>query len=90
MARRVARSMARYRWITSAPKSVSVAAPPPRPPSVVLTTGFLNSELMLSTSSHAERYDIFIPRAASLIDPPSRIDSRIVILPGPRGRSDLK
>jgi hypothetical protein len=45
---------------------------------------------MLSTSSHAERYDIFIPRAASLIDPPSRIDSRIVILPGPRGRSDLK
>jgi hypothetical protein len=31
---------------------------------------------MLSTSSHAERYDIFMPRAAWLIDPPSRIDSR--------------
>jgi len=44
-------------------KSVSVADPPPRPPSVGLTTAW-ESEFTLLTSSHAERYDIFMPRTA--------------------------
>ena len=82
--------MARYRRITLAPNAVSVADPPPWPPVVVLTTGCLNWEFMLSTRSQAERYDMRMPRAASLIEPPSRIDSRIRILPGPRGRSGLR
>src|SRR5262245_43516314 len=83
MAFRAARSMARYRRITDAPNSVSVAEPPPLPPVAVLTTGCLNCEFMLSTSSQADRYDMRISRAALLIDPPSRIDSRILIFPGP-------
>jgi hypothetical protein len=52
-----------------------VADPPPRPHNLACTTGFLKTAFMLSTRSHADRYDIFMLRAASLIDPRSRIDS---------------
>src|SRR5262245_13121786 len=76
--------------MSSTPNFVTVADPPPRPPSVVLTTGLLNCEFILSTRIHAERYDILIRRAASLMEPQSRISSRILTFPGPRGRSELR
>lgn len=82
--------MARYRRMTLAPNGVNTADPPPCPPVVVVTRGCLNCEFMLSTSSQAERYDMRMPRAAPLIEPPSRMDSRILILPGPSGRSGLR
>ncbi len=78
--------MASYRAMSLRPKVVTVAAPPPRPPRVVVTTGCRNNPFMLSTSSHAERYDIRMLRAAALIDPSSWMVASNRILPGPRGR----
>src|SRR4029077_2229904 len=65
------------------PSFVSEAPPRDLPPAQVATSGFANSLLSSSTSSHARRYDIFIARAAPEIDSCVRIWRSKLILPGP-------
>ena len=65
-------------------------AAPLAPPGAAFTTGSVNAQLMLSSSTHASLYHMPMSHAAAEIDPVSRMLSSSLTLPGPMRAPDSK
>src|SRR5258706_8785863 len=65
------------------PTGVSAVPPPRRPPDSASTTGDLKQRFIVSTRSHARRYDMPSFLAADVIDPVLAMASSRSTLPGP-------